>query len=317
MSHPRITVISVSWRSAGFLRDLFARLLALAEQPDTIRLLVADNTGGHDAELSTLDCPDLTILPIDVNRESMSIAHAIGLNALLPHVDTPYVLVCDPDIAVLYTGWDTALSEVVERQGIVAAGAPYPGWKLGKYHDFPSPPFAFWRADALKSLGPDWRPYGRTGRRRFADFVLRQAFWIPRVIDRYMLRLPRRQFRVGRWTERLVGIASKDTGWEIADRARRRGWSAYLFEVVHTPNSLTALPASQREDYRALAQEFELYAWEGRPFVTHRNPTRTQINFNLWTDNNILIYQNQADKALQTARWRELVATVLPAKGSG
>jgi GT2 family glycosyltransferase len=62
MSHPRITVISVSWRSAEFLRDLFARLLAFAEQPDTIRLLVADNTGGADAELATLDCPNLTIV---------------------------------------------------------------------------------------------------------------------------------------------------------------------------------------------------------------------------------------------------------------
>jgi hypothetical protein len=317
MSHPRITVISVSWRSAEFLRDLFARLLAFAEQPDTIRLLVADNTGGADAELATLDCPNLTILPVDVGRERMSVAHGIGLNALLPHVGTPYVLVCDPDITVLHSGWDTALSAVVERQGVVAAGAPYPGWKLGKYHDFPSPPFAFWRTDALKALDPDWRPYGRTGRQRFADFVLRQAFWIPRVIDRYVLRLPRRQFRVGRWTEQLLGMVSRDTGWEIADRARRHGWSACLLDVVYAPDSLTALPAPQREDYRALAQEFELYAWQGMPFVTHRNPTRAQINFNLWTDNNILIYQNRADQALQTARWRELVATVLPAKGSG
>jgi hypothetical protein len=317
MSHPRITVISVSWHSAGFLHDLFARLLALADQPDTIRLLVADNTGGDDAELVALDCPDLTILPVAVGNERMSIAHAIGLNALLLHLDTPYVLVCDPDTAMLYPGWDTTLCEVIEGQNVVATGAPYPDWKLGKYHDFPSPPFAFWRTDALKALYPDWRPYAHTAQRRFADFVLRQAFWIPRVIDRYVLRLPQRQFRVGRWAERLVGIVSKDTGWEIADRARRRGWSARLLDVVYTPDSLTALPAPRREDYRALAQEFELYAWQGRPFVTHRNPTRTQINFNLWTDNNVLIYENRADKAFQTARWRKLVATVLPAKESG
>jgi hypothetical protein len=315
MSQPRITVISVSWHSAEFLRDLFSRLLALAEQPDTIRLLVADNTGGADAELATLDCPDLTILPVDVGRERMSVAHAIGLNAALSHVDTPYVLITDPDVAVLRSGWDTLLCEMVAHEEVVAAGAPYPGWKLGKYHDFPSPPFAFWRTDALKAVDPDWRPYGRTGGRRFADFVLRQAFWIPRGIDRYVLRVPRRQFRVGRWTERLVGIVSKDTGWEIADRARQRGWQACTFQVVCNPEELASVPAAQRSVYQALATEFELYAWEGRPFVTHRNPTRAQINFNLWTDNNILIYQNRADLAAQTARWRELVAA-LPVEGS-
>jgi hypothetical protein len=310
VNHPRITVISVSWRSAGFLRDLFARLLALAEQPDTIRLLVADNTGGNDTELATLDCPDLTILPVDAGGERMSAAHAIGLNALLPHVDTPYVLVCDPDVAVLYTGWDTALCEMIERQGVVAAGAPYPGWKLGKYHDFPSPPFAFWRTDALKALAPDWRPYGRTGRRRFADFMLRQALWIPRVIDRYVLRLPRRQFQVGHWTERRVGIVSRDTGWEIADRARRRGWSASLLDVVHAPESLTALSEPRREDYRALAQEFELYAWQGRPFVAHLQSTQVGGSIYLWTAHCVFSFENPEDKLVQVARWRELIAAL-------
>jgi hypothetical protein len=312
MSYPRITVISVSWRSAEFLRDLFARLRALADQPDTIRLLVADNTGGDDAELATLDCPDLIILPVDVGHEHLSTAHAIGLNAALLQVDTPYVLITDPDVSVLRSGWDTFLCEMVAHEEVVAVGAPYPSWKLGKYHDFPSPPFAFWRTDALKALDPDWRPYSRTAARRSADFVLRQAFWIPKGIDRYVLRLPRRQFKAGRWTERLVGIVSKDTGWEIADRARRRGWRACLFDVVNEPEELSALSPVRQENYRALISQFELYGCAGSPFVAHLQSSQRGFSFALWTSHNTVLYRDQLNKAARVARWRELIAALPP-----
>ena len=316
MSLPRITVISVSWRSAVFLHDLFESLLALAIQPELHRLLVADNTAGNDPELQALDFPQLTVLPVDARGARMSMAHAVGLNALLSTVDTPYVLIVDPDVAMLRRGWDVVLCQALDESNLVAIGAPYPGWKLGKYHDFPSPPFAFWRTDSLRALDPDWRPYGRTTTRRLVDFALRQMFWLPKGIDRYLLRLPRRQFRVAHWIERLVGVVSKDTGWQIAEQARHRSWRARLFDVVCTPDALPAIPIGQRAAYHTLAEEFELYAWNGQPFVTHRNPTRTQINFNLWTQSNVLIYQDQVDQAAQTARWRDLVAAVRPSSES-
>ncbi len=314
MSESLITVLSVSWRSATFLRDLFTNLLSLADNPEMLRLIVADNTAGDDSELLALDFPALTIVPVNVQGERMSMAHAIGLNTLLSFVDenSPFVLIIDPDVCVLQQGWDTTLCRTLGEPEAVAIGAPYPGWKLGKYHDVPSPPFALWRTDAIKALNPDWRPYARTTTQRLLDFTRRQTFWLPRLLDRYILRLPRRQFKVARWMERLVGVVSKDTGWEIAARARQRGWRTLLFDVVYTSAHYRTLPMTHRDDYRALADEFELYAWNGKPFVTHRNPTRGEINLNLWTDNNVLIYQNRTDKVAQTVRWRELVAAVLP-----
>jgi hypothetical protein len=240
----------------------------------------------------------------------MSVAHAIGLNALLPHVETPYTLIIDPDIAVFARGWDATLITALQDEDKVAIGAPYPPWKLGKYHDFPSPPFAFWRTEALMALDPDWRPYGRTGARRLLDFALRQTLWLPRVLDRYVLKLPRRRFKVCYWNEHLTGVVSKDTGWEVAQCARRRGWRAHLFAVVAPENVESMAPEGQRAAYSALAEEFELYAWGGKPFLTHRNPTLTRFAFNLWTNTNILIYQNRSDKAAQTARWRELVGAI-------
>ncbi|RPI97076.1 MAG: hypothetical protein EHM39_10065 [Chloroflexi bacterium] len=313
MSVPPIGVLSVSWRSAVLLRDLFANLRALADHPDALRLWVADNTAGTDQEVVALDFPALTVVPVDVQGAQMSVAHAAGLNALLSRVDAevPYILTADPDVAVLQRGWDTTLRRALETQDVVAVGAPYPPWKIGKYHDFPSPPFALWRAEALRALSPDWQPYARTTARRALDFVLRQTFWPAKLLDRVVWRPPRRQFRAARRWERFAGVVSKDTGWEIAARARQRGWRAECFEVIDSPDHNVLLAADPQESYRALAAVFELYAWEGRPFVPHRNSTRTRICMNLWIHHNILIYQDQTDTAAQTARWREYVSAVL------
>lgn len=313
MPSKRISVLSVSWYSADYLRDLIPQLLALADQPETLQFLIADNSGGADRALDTLDFPDLTIEPVDVQGQRMSMAHGTGINALLPHVGTPYVLITDPDVALFRRGWDTLFIEAMETQETVALGAPYPPWKLGKYHDFPSPPFAFWHTDRLKALDPDWTPYARTALRRLVDFALRQSFWLPRLLDRHLLRLTARHFRAGRMVERLTGVVSKDTGWEIADRARKRGWRANVFDVLYTAQDLAPLP----DTYTALAQEFELYAWHGEPVLSHRNPTLTRISFNLWTHHNIILYQDKTDKAAQTARWRTLTGEIAQRSSAG
>lgn len=294
---PRITVVSVSWRSANLLGPMLARLCATADHPDAIQILLADNTNGADAELAALNYP---VVAVDTAGERMSMAHAIGLNALMSNLKTPYTLIVDPDTAILARGWDSLLVAGLAEPQTVAIGAPYPGWRLGKYHDFPSPPFAFWRSEALRALDPDWRPYERTVPRRLRDFALRQVFWLPRVVDRYVLHLPDRRFQVGRWMERVIGVVSKDTGWEIAQRARQRGWRAALFQTMYADDDLPSV-------FRALAAEFELYTWQGQPIVTHQNPTRTQLGMNLWTTKNVTLYQDRFDRAAQAERWLALV----------
>jgi hypothetical protein len=279
---------------------MLARLCATADHPDAIRVLLADNTNGADAELTALNYP---VVAVDTAGDRMSMAHAIGLNALMSSLETPYTLIVDPDTAILARGWDSLLIAALAEPQTVAIGAPYPGWRLGKYHDFPSPPFAFWRTEALRALDPDWRPYGRTAARRLMDFALRQTFWLPRVVDRYVLHLPHRRFRVGRWMERITGVASKDTGWEIAQRARQRGWRAALFQTMYADDNLPPV-------FQALAAEFELSTWQGLPIVTHQNPTRAQIGMNLWTTKYVILYQNRLDSAAQTDRWLALVRSL-------
>ncbi|GAB4408724.1 MAG: hypothetical protein Kow00106_01990 [Anaerolineae bacterium] len=107
-----LTVLSVSWHSAEWLRDLLANMLALADQPDSLRLLVADNTNGADPDLRHLDFPHLEIVPVNVGGQIMSMAHAHGLNTLWERVETPFVLIVDPDVALLQPAWDSALREM-------------------------------------------------------------------------------------------------------------------------------------------------------------------------------------------------------------
>lgn len=307
-----ITVLSVSWRSTALLTGLIDNLRELAAAPGALRFVIADNTAGNDPDISQLEQAGCTVVPVDVADTTMSVAHAAGLNALMSGLETPYTLIIDPDVALFLRGWDEILLNRMQTEDLAAIGAPYPPWKLGKYHDFPSPPFALWDTRSLVGLAPDWRPYGRSTGARLVDFALRQTFWLPRVIDRKLLRLPPRVYRTARWMERGVGVVSKDTGWEIAARARRQRLKACVFEMAPRQHATwQGVPPDLAAVYAALATQFELYTLDGAPILTHRNPTLTRLSFNLWTNNNVLLYQDTESKAEMTVLWQDLVARAL------
>ena len=158
----RITILSVSWNSSLLLSRLVRNLREFASDPSSLRFIIADNTNGADAGIDRLTQMDCQIIPVDSSGSVMSMAHSIGLNRLMQNLDSPYTLIIDPDIALFLRQWDTILIDKLETGNFVAVGAPYPSWKLGKYHDFPSPPFALWNTDKLRELAPDWTPYNRT-----------------------------------------------------------------------------------------------------------------------------------------------------------
>lgn len=311
MGQDAITVVSVSWRSSRLLSRLFPNLLAQAERPDAIRFLVADNTNGEDSELSKLSVPNLTLVPVDVSGEHMSVAHAIGLNMLMPRVKTPFMLIVDPDVMVLRKGWDRELCQLVQDDDVVAAGAPYPPWKLGKYHDFPSPPFAFWHTAEAMALDPDWRPYARNVGIRFIDMGRRQLLQLSKFWDRRVRRLPARQYGLGWRLERWFGVVSKDTGWELADRARRRGRRACVFEAVYSLAQLSDPAAVQHDAYREMMSEFEIYSYQGQPFVAHMQTTQRGFSFALWTNHTVVLYRNKTNTEAREQRWRELTSRLI------
>jgi hypothetical protein len=189
-------------------------------------------------------------------------------------------LFVDPDCVVLAQGWDVMCKAAFEEQRCVAVGAPYHSSKLTKYHDFPSPVFILFKTQALRAVGADWIPYalpfGTRVRDRARRAIAITGGWLGR-------RVAGPSFYVGRvaaWMRRVLGNSSKDTGWRIPSRVRQHGYSARLFTPVVAARQLRARYAGYPVVTR-LAEEFELFAWDGIPVLTHCYGTRHRRGGNL------------------------------------
>jgi hypothetical protein len=263
MSH--ITIVSVSWWSTAYLEPLLSNLRAKARDAARLRVIVVDNTGGSDPDLARL--ADVDLVPFTANERNGSRAHGRALDFAMPRIETEYALVIDPDVHVFYSGWDALCISALEQRRALAIGAPYPAWKIGKYHDFPSPPFCFFRTEGLRRLGASWVPFGPTLRATGRDFVLRQ-------VGRVGLMLTRRRYErhavlqgYASWAERRFGVFDRDTGWRIARAASADSYRSILFDTV-LPGSSSFQSASN--SFQTLAREYELYTYEGHPVLTHK-----------------------------------------------
>lgn len=270
----QITVLLVNWNSTSFFERLVPNLLAKAAYPEQLQFLLIDNTNGADQAVEAF-CerfPGLIYRPVDTNGQVGSWGHAHGMKVGLEITTTPYVLTIDPDVHVFRENWDKVLVDTLVRSGGVAAGAPYPAWKLGKYHDFPSPVFALFDTDKLRALRCDWQP--------FATGFLRNAYnWFGRQVVRLGALNSRSRcikypvlLRMGQILENILGVVGPDTGFLIAETARKKRRIAHVFdEIYHTDNMFAsdALP-----EVCEVARQFELYAFEGEYFMTHMGKTK-------------------------------------------
>ena len=102
-------------------------------------MVIVDNTNGKDTGLKELEylASDINIIKNNGEGLQRSISHASALDKGLRYVDTKYCLIIDPDTYIFKSDWDTfCLSNLIEKNVVI--GAPYPEWKIGKVHDFPS-----------------------------------------------------------------------------------------------------------------------------------------------------------------------------------
>jgi hypothetical protein len=261
----RVTIVSVSWRSAAYLEPLICNLREKASAAERLKVTVIDNTGGRDSELSRLS--DAEVLPFTPAERNGSRSHARALDFAMPRIDTEFALVVDPDVHVFGQGWDALCIAELDRCGALAIGAPYPPWKIGKYHDLPSPPFCFFRVGELRQLGTSWMAYDATVRAAGRNFVLRQVGRVGLLLTRRRYERSAALREYASWAERRLGVCDPDTGWRVAEAARGKGHESVLFDVV-LPGS-TAFNAGS-EAFQMLAREYELYTYAGRPFLTHK-----------------------------------------------
>ena len=279
-----ITVVSVSWYSSEHLKRLTENLLSKAVNPEKVRFLIIDNTAGADSELASAftGVPSIDIKSHYPQRSQRSIAHASALDKALPLVQSQYLLVVDPDVHVFRVGWDRFCIGEVES-GKVAVGAPYPRWKLGKIHDSPSVVFFFGKTKWFNSVSGGWYP--------FPSFLFRGWNFVVRKIVRLFGFATRRRLEssglmrgITRFLEKLTGVTSPDTGWRYSKAAIEPETERTLFNTEYGTNGrLVGTGLS------CLAEDFELFLYHGKPFLTHLYSsgvsyyrTNNSENSNVW-----------------------------------
>ena len=294
MNEPDITVLLVNWYSTFFLKHLVPNLCAKAAHPMRLHFLLLDNTNGLDEDIQVL-CESLeqvTYTPVDSRGLTGSWGHAHALREGLEQISSEYLLTIDPDVHVFAEGWDQQLVEAVRQSGALAVGAPYPQWKLGKYHDFPSPVLALHHTEKLRRLQADWQPFDRGLIRNAYNWTGRQIVRLGAINSRQRCIDHPGLLRTGQALERLLGIVGPDTGYRIAAAARSRGEEALVFDDVYA--NQPSMQGDEHQALRDLARLFEVYAWEGTPFMTHMGKTK------------YFLYETEA--SYDDARWLRCVA---------
>lgn len=269
MADSQITVVIVSWYSSDWLRLLFQNLRTKAACPERLQFLVVDNTGGRDEELRELINEQPSVLRVvdhDASGLQRSVSHASGLNRAIDEVDTEYMLICDPDVHVFLQDWDaTFLNELSNER--VAVGAPYPPWKIGKYHDFPSPIFCFLQTCDARSLGGDWSPFPDGKLTRLRCYVTRQCVRLGGLMTRENLDTNRFLRTIAGPLERIGGISEPDTGYRLCKSARsQKRLSTCLRPIFTDDSAVKDRPAVWRET----ARHYELYFYKNKPALAHK-----------------------------------------------
>ena len=262
-----ITIISVSYNSGEHLGRLFDNLNVKAKHKKNLKYLVVDNTNGQDQQLKNFfpDNLDLTIIQNNGEGIQRSISHASGLDAGLKVSDTEYTLIIDPDVHVFRSNWDSLCMDFLNEREKRIVGAPYPNWKLGKVHDYPSVVFMFFRTLEIKKLNESFHPFPplmfRIGNSIFRK-INRLGFFAnkSRLNKSSFLRL------VTSFLEKTFGITSPDTGKEIIEAIRSKAYEPINFKAYfeHQLHSITA-----SESHHNMARDFELYYEGDNPFMTH------------------------------------------------
>jgi len=262
-----ITIISVSYNSGEHLGRLFGNLNIKAKHKKNLKYLVVDNTNGQDQKLKNFfpDNLDLTIIQNNGEGTQRSISHASGLDAGLKKSDTEYTLIIDPDVHVFRSNWDSLCMDYLNEREKRIVGAPYPNWKLGKVHDYPSVVFMFFRTLEIKKLNKSFHPFPPL-MDRIGNSIFRKINRLGFLANKSRLNKSSFLRLVTSFLEKTFGITSPDTGKEIIEAIRSKAYEPINFKAYfeHQLHSITS-----SESHYDMARDFELYYEGDNPFMTH------------------------------------------------
>jgi len=242
-----------------------------ASQPDKLKTVIFDNTNGKDSSLEKLDSCGFqySIHKLNCQNLSGSRAHAYALDNSINHLDTEFTVTVDPDIHVFKDKWDQFCIDKLTEQKAIAIGAPYPRWKVGKYHDFPGPFFCFFRTETLKDLQTSWEPFPKTALGYAGKFIARQLGRLGPVVTRSTYTNYKFIRNGSAFAEKILGIFAPDTGWRIAEKARQKNLHSVLFKDM-LPQDVCRKSDSADRAIADLASHYELFFYGEEPVLTHK-----------------------------------------------
>ncbi len=269
-----ITVVTVNWYSVDLIKALLKNLYCKSQNAQEIMFRIIDNTNGADKAIEELRKLDIKceIIHLDTKGLLSSAGHAYALDHVFNMIDTEFTLVIDPDVHVFMNNWDTFCINGVKDDNVLAIGAPYPSWKIGKYHNFPSPIFCFFPTDRVRQMKCKWKPHSNYKIADYYCLFLRLLFRVGGSITRQRFQESTFLQKFGGWAENIFGIFSRETGWRIAQQARKNKIQSILFDAVF-PNETSLAPSSAIDAFEQLASEFELYYYRNEPVLTHKYST--------------------------------------------
>ncbi len=300
---PQLTILTVVLKAHyAYIRQQLALIETL--NPGTpFKLLVVDNTGPEAPGLA-IDDPRCEVIPGVASDPSLpehgrgSYHHAAALNMALKRVDTPWLLVLDPDFFVVYRNWIDEVQDHMRRRSLSLFGVPWHYSWNRKWRYFPC---VHMLMIDLKRVDP--------ARLDFTPALLDDAETSNSPIHQWM----RQHAPILR--NRLLLEQRRDTGWKLHRDFRGKGVADMALPVVETrvefraparlstaagrwlerrlPRRFSILPAPgtylepdqatgfRYPPIRSLAPE--RFVWRGAPFAVHlrgnmREDMRTSAN---------------------------------------
>jgi len=262
----KITILIVSYYSSKHLVRILNNLIEKAELPEQLQFLIVDNTNGLDPELKNLfiERNDLRILLNDGSKKQRSISHSNALDLGLSHCNSEFTLIIDPDVYIFKKKWDTLCLKLCNKKRPTIVGAPYPKWKIGKVHDYPSVVFMFFKTKELQKLDLSFYPFPELIL-RIKNSILRKIIRLGFLGSKRSLNQNLRLRSLTSWLEKLTGITSPDTGDQFIKGLRSTGAQAICFEAKYNKDILINNSKALSE----LSKEFEIFIFDNELMMTH------------------------------------------------
>ena len=266
MEKKNITILSVSFNSSIHLKRLIENFFLKSSQLENIQFLIVDNTNGDDKALYTAfdELYDVRIIKNNNRFKQRSLSHANALDFGMEHVDTKFTLIVDPDIHIFYKNWDKFCIQKMELNNRTVIGAPYPQWKLGKVHNYPSVVFMFFQTNLVQSFGKTFHPFPKLYKRIY-NSIVRKIIRLGGLANKNRLGKYGTLQLVCKWLEELTGITSPDTGKEIIRQFHEKEYNSIVFNSPYEQ-------FFKKEDdleLKLLAKDFEVFTFEDKPFISH------------------------------------------------